>query len=174
MQILLYCTKSRWQLFKDIITGKWLIDKIKNKNAVNGKIVGECEFELEEIERFYCFGEIIQTKTMCFQQLLGESCLDEEELVDYLEGENGYAIHFKNLNIFDEPKELSNYHISYYNKELKMMREKHLEKAPQNMCRIFDENGTYILISIRPERLCKILNGEKTIEVRKKVLKEML
>ena len=31
-----------------------------------------------------------------------------------------------------------------------------------------------ILISIRPEWLCKILNGEKTIEVRKKVLKEML
>ena len=32
----------------------------------------------------------------------------------------------------------------------------------------------YILISIRPEWLCKILNGEKTVEIRKKVLKEML
>lgn len=32
----------------------------------------------------------------------------------------------------------------------------------------------YILISIHPEWLCKILNGEETIEIRKKVLKEML
>lgn len=39
--------------------------------------------------------------------------------------------------------------------------------------KICDEKD-YILISIRPEWLCKILNGEKTIEVRKKVLKEML
>ena len=31
-----------------------------------------------------------------------------------------------------------------------------------------------ILISIKPEDLCKILNGKKTIVVIKKVLKEML
>ena len=49
-------------------------------------------------------------------------------------------------------------------------------KAPQNMMLVRDmEDHKYkILISIRPEWLCKILNGEKTIEVRKKVLKEML
>ena len=32
----------------------------------------------------------------------------------------------------------------------------------------------YILISIKSEWVCKILNGEKTIEVRKRVLKEMI
>lgn len=50
------------------------------------------------------------------------------------------------------------------------------KKAPQNMMRVIDAYGDdeYILISVRPEWLCKILNGEKTIEVRKKVLKEML
>jgi hypothetical protein len=46
------------------------------------------------------------------------------------------------------------------------------------MCRVYGKNGApYILISIKPEHLCKILNGEKTIEVRKKILnslKEML
>lgn len=57
-----------------------------------------------------------------------------------------------------------------------------LQKAPQNMMRVYDpweidENGVgeaYVLISIHPEWICKILNGEKTIEVRKKVLKEMI
>lgn len=57
---------------------------------------------------------------------------------------------------------------------------KPINKAPQNMCSVFKmdsrnyEKEYYILISIRPEWLCKILNGDKTIEVRKKVLKEML
>ncbi len=57
---------------------------------------------------------------------------------------------------------------------------KPINKAPQNMCSVFKidsrnyEKEYYILISIRPEWLCKILNGEKTIEVRKKVLKEMV
>lgn len=57
---------------------------------------------------------------------------------------------------------------------------KPINKAPQNMCSVFKmgsrnyEKEYYVLISIRPEWLCKILNGDKTIEVRKKVLKEML
>ena len=37
-----------------------------------------------------------------------------------------------------------------------------------------DQENPFVLISIQPQWLCKILNGEKTIEVRKKVLKEML
>ena len=49
--------------------------------------------------------------------------------------------------------------------------------APQNMMYSWLWNNKwdrYVLISIRPEWLCKILNGEKTIEVRKKILKEMM
>ena len=38
----------------------------------------------------------------------------------------------------------------------------------------YNPDDINILISITPEWLCKILNGEKTIEVRKKVLKRML
>jgi predicted transcriptional regulator len=74
-------------------------------------------------------------------------------------------------------------YIKVKNNELKVRRFmvlKPINKAPQNMCSVFKvdsknyEKEYYILISIRPEWLCKILNGEKTIEVRKKVLKEML
>ncbi len=102
------------------------------------------------------------------------------ELDDYLGCEdNGYAIHIKNLKIFDEPKELSN----YFTRAKKMNTLygsswvcESIDKAPQNMMYAQDENQNkqYILISIRPQWLCKILNKEKTIEIRKKVLKGMI
>jgi hypothetical protein len=65
------------------------------------------------------------------------------------------------------------WHIGYYEKF------ESVERAPQNMQYVYDVNSDNpnekkVLISIRPEWLCKILNGEKTIEVRRKVLKEML
>ncbi len=55
----------------------------------------------------------------------------------------------------------------------KKIRDLTLKEAPQNMCRVFDTKDNYVLISIRPQWLCKILNGEKSIEVRRKVLKGM-
>lgn len=90
MKMLLYCTKSKWQLFIDIITGKWLIDKIKNKNAVNGKIVAECDYEVEEIyERVSLndswFNDFHHTKTMKNDELLKKSCLKVEEMNKYFD-----------------------------------------------------------------------------------------
>ena len=95
-----------------------------------------------------------------------------------------YAIHIKNLHIFDKPKELSDYYSQgqvNWIEETELYRLKNgITSAPQNMCYAYKYNYSknklekYILISIKPEWLCKILNGEKTIEVRKKVLKEML
>jgi hypothetical protein len=77
------------------------------------------------------------------------------------------------LHIFDEPRELGMAHYTTLKSAYK------IQKAPQNMCIVRsyypkDYSEKYILISIRPEWLCKILNGEKTIEVRRTVLKEML
>lgn len=78
--------------------------------------------------------------------------------------------------MFDEPKELKDYSRRLFGRipdgDFQV-----LGKAPQNMmkcCEIQYMVEDYILISIRPQWLCKILNGEKTIEVRKKVLKEMM
>ena len=187
MKLLLYCTKEKDKydrLVSDVHYGKpfYLYGAItKNFESLNGKIVAECDFEVEEIEKFYCCGEIIQTKTMCDNELLGKSYLSFDELQDYLQGKNGYAINIKNLHIFDEPKELNEvYKIEDIGG---MLFTKPLTNAPQNMMRVsvnhweyatYTPNDINILISIRPEWLCKILNGEKTIEVRKKVLKEML
>lgn len=75
-------------------------------------------------------------------------------------------------------KELNEYHsIKEFSKGTKY----DIVKAPQNMMRVVDYKIGHIgneeikvLISIRPKWISKILNGEKTIEVRKKVLKEMI
>lgn len=145
---------------------------------LNGKIVAECDYEVEEIKKKcvdvfkYCY----ITDTLNEFELMNKTQLDGNTTNNYLKGKNGKAIHIKNLYIFDKPKELSDYY-GYYN-------EKTILKAPQNMMLATSGFEDYkgldlpidmkILISIRPEWLCKILNGEKTIEVRKKVLKEML
>lgn len=204
MKLLLYCTKSKWQLFRDIITGKWLIDKIKNRNAVNGKIVAECDFEVETIY----FDNITEEYYMSsfpyirgIEEMYQKMCLDYVELSEYLDNEDvsddcGYAIHIKNLNIFDVPTDLSEYskkvehckcdkcldHCKHYYAKNNITKTTNtgctkytiLYKAPQNMMYVFDLEEKKVLISIHPEWLCKILNGEKTIEVRKKVLKEMI
>ena len=191
MKLLLYCTKAKPYLIqgfakpfhtKDInnpFNYKWRLMNYKSQNALNGKIVGECDFEVERIiyretdKNNYSFG----TDTLTPDELLDKSCLTILELCKYIgsnpnwtKGDYGYAIHIKNLKIYDKPKELSNYyHRGYPYTPIK--------KAPQNMMRcdnlknIFE---TYIVISIRPDWLYQILNGKKTIEVRKKVLRRIL
>ena len=103
---------------------------------------------------------------------LQKMCLSPQELLDYIKlGKNVYAIYLSNLEIYDEPKELPEFYKDSLLKE-------RILKAPLNMCKAYDKNGNkYILISIKPEWLCKILNGEKTIEIRKQIvnsLKEMM
>lgn len=195
MKLLLYCTKAKPYLLQN---PDWIVRMGKDKYIIckdnqfllillhyldnitlNGKIVAECDFEVEEIKyqdiENYNYDEILP-----LDKILEKSCLTKIDLEDYLNGNNGYAIHIKNLHIFDEPKELSDYY-SIHNIGGMLLTDK-LKKAPQNMQRVsiqeweygaMSSNDIAILISIRPEWLCKILNGEKTIEIRKKVLNEM-
>lgn len=209
-KILLYCTKAKPYLVQGLAKPNhtldasnpynfyWkLVKKSFSNDRLNGKIVAECDFEVEELRLdnddplgAYWY----ETETLNTFEVLEKSCLTDDELFDYLgEYNEGYAIHIKNLHIFDKPKELSQYHKPYgciniscgekpKQKYLGCSLVRHckktqIKKAPQNMMKveskICDEKD-YILISIRPKWLCKILNGEKTIEVRKKVLKGML
>lgn len=211
MKLLLYCTKAKPNLWKygenflkylrtlDVPVTKFeLGNKVSKKNPtykycepyidevvnLNGKIVAECDFEVEKIMPIDISEDDYNYGLYSGKNLLKDSCLDNDDICEYLkdyDGEtifkSGYAIHIKNLHIFDEPRELSDYEDEW---------EYPLEKAPQNMRRCYStlysnieadmpiRTDSYILISIQPRWLCKILNGEKTIEVRKKVLKEML
>lgn len=168
MKVLFYCTKNKPVLVNLLNGTDYRLDtkdlwKEYNPNDVyevlNGKIVAECEVEVEKITLLQ--KEIFYTPTLNTKELLEKSCLTKEQLDKYLSKKDGYALHIKNLKAFDKPRIL---HDSLL-----------IDKAPQNMQWVCDiDFNTYILISVRPEWLCKILNSEKTVEVRKKIVKVML
>ena len=171
MKLLLYCTKSKPNLNK--LYGKnWFYfgEKLIDLDVrLNGKIVAQCD--CEKIETI-CpeFGYLDAACEGGAGYILDKACLTRQQLIDYGKGEWLSALHLSNLETFDYPKKLSDFGV---------------KKAPQNMCYKrypvpFDnELGGWeidketIIISIKPEHLKNILNGKKTIEVRKKILKSM-
>ena len=183
MKLLLYCTKAK-PILRDY-RGKAIYNRFvisptdrpftsdDTQPILNGKIVGECDFEVEEIEYSLIVANnkpyhYYEPQNTFVDKFYDKSCLNHQQVEEYLGYKNGYAIHIKNLKIFDKPRELSDY--TYFRTKLFGT----LGNAPQNMMYAYDGEEKKVLISIRPEWLCKILNGEKTIEVRKKVLKEMI
>ena len=169
------------------------------EDICNGKIVAECDFEVEEIEKIYgsnhaCFDKDgyfddyadYVTKSLEETELLKHSCLTSEELENYLQDKNGYALHISNLHIFDKPRELS-YYYKFDGIYSNINHWETIYKAPHNMMYAYDLTselclgGTYnrylkknILISIQPQWMCLILNHKKDVEVRRVVLKEMI
>ena len=196
MKCLIYVTKSKPWLFFDKSINYYSLSNKKVDNDLNGKIVAEFDGEVEEITHGYGeYGEYYQTKTLGLMGLREHSCISSDELSEYLKrgdvvSKVGYAIHIKNLNVFDKPKKISDFYkrtekvnpdiicafcTNYPFDKCKECRDNYdyfnLKKAPQNMMYVYDYLGNkYVLISIRPYWACKILNGEKTIEVRKQVL----
>lgn len=186
-KVLLYCTKAKPFLFENktddnqVVYSTWRLGnldywRISHKKVLNGKIVAECEVETEEIRLseypYYddCSIALFDTPTLTNDELLDKSCLHRHELNDYLINQKGYALHIENLEELNPPLTFKK---NYIYKEPSGF--KRVLKAPQNMMKVYDRFGNeYILISVQSEWLCKILNGEKTIEVRKKVLKGML
>jgi hypothetical protein len=114
MKLLLYCVKAKPYLVKrNIFAGvepSYFILKENVEDKLNGKIVAECDFEVEEIKVGEGGNNLI-TETLSDHNLLKKSCLSLKDIVKYTEKIDnfGYAIHIKNLHIFDKPKELSDY-----------------------------------------------------------------
>ena len=165
---------------------------------LNGKIVAECEidkvdyYEMEyhknnlvlnqigiydefESEEWGhdCFNRVISNEysdeEIANCPLLKKSCLTFDELGNYVCPKGGvnnfYALHISNVKVLDKPYDLN----EWFDKN-----EKPLVKAPQNMCHCYHWLGDeYILISIQPQHLVNILNGKKTIEIRKQILNSM-
>ena len=113
--VYIYCTKDKPYLANaiELFTGKYACisnDEVSYKeHNLNGKVVARfyCD-NVEEILFDLCEKEWF-TDTFEEKELLKESCLSQEELDDYLEGKNGCAIHISKLEIFDKPKELSEF-----------------------------------------------------------------
>lgn len=199
LKLLWYCTKAKpyltriWKNQFELATSKEIVEQ----DALNGKIVAESDFDCEEIIHTYENDGVTHhhynTKTLNNMQILLKSRILNKTLTDYLGNHDydknnnvvGYAIHIKNLYKFDKPKELKDLYIkgTYHNAEQMFTDEIQINgewfhpmtKAPQNMCYAYDKYGNkYVVISVHPEWLCLILNGLKDVEIRKKVLKEML
>lgn len=192
MKALLYCTKGKDYLYKtnfvkieDIKKGcldklvyeidkneRLYLDSDKREN-LNGKIVAEVE--IDKVERIFNFHSFVDnsrfyfTKYLTCEDLLKKAQLNLKDMQDYLFEDCGYALHLTNLKVFDRPLSFDK---DYIYKDYKTNAI--LTKAPQNMCNVYDRFGNkYVLISIQPQHLCNILNGKKTIEVRRKIISHL-
>jgi len=91
------------------------IDKVWPGCELNGKVVAR--FWCDKVERLYEYqvdgygSEYeIASDTLKQEELLKECCLTYDQLSDYLgDINNGYAIHITKLEIFNKPKEISEF-----------------------------------------------------------------
>ena len=191
MKALLCCPKAKPWLHKDPFKGVYVLTEQKDIRGgklcqngyvfkdsggifkgekegigpvLNGTICAECEInEVEEIKKEYHLGDrhfTYYTNTLENDELIDKSCVGKEEFCGYMPR---YVLYLSNL------------------KEIKPISVKkiYLGKAPQNMRYVLwhasrtRKGELVVLISIRPEDMCKILNGEKTIEVRQIIAKKL-
>lgn len=130
--VYIYCTKDRKTKLSSNSLQYYVVDNKDYKDYLgnwNGKVVA----------RFYCDNvEEITTEKWSpskEQDLLKESCLTENQLFDYCNLESGkpfYAIHISKLEIFDKPRELSEFNYWKDKSEYGCWYENKLTKAPQN------------------------------------------
>lgn len=146
--VYLYCSKGKPRV---IIQSNGVI-AIDNKHysygdeELNGKVVARfwCDKVTEMIVGEDCCGDA-EIEEGC--DLIDQTCLTEIEIIKYLGGigKNGYAIHISKLEIFDKPRELSEFkHITYFRRygSFRVDIEEQivpLTKAPQNYCYIEGE-----------------------------------
>lgn len=145
------------------------------KILTNDHIMAECDFEVEEIKG-YGLDDYYATNG---DWLIIEKGLGDEDINKYLKGKDGYAIHIKNLHIFDVPRNLEDYvtwdWVEYSNGQVYAIPKKPLTKLTR-MTKVMSlkyDSGDYA-ISLSPEEMCRVLNGKQTIIVRRTILKEML
>ena len=172
IDVYIYCTKDNRKLLYSKILDNYALevkhDDVQNSLTdyeLNGKVVAK--FTVRKVEEITAtedrYGEETwyETYSLACDELLEKSCLDFNELDEYMYGENGnaqgYAYHIEDLVIFEKPKELSEFtpickerekngcgycNICGWNKNdcLKFPNcQKRLTKAPQNFCYVESE-----------------------------------
>ena len=177
MKALLYCENSKPYLVdrpNKSVPYKLMLDlrhfkkdfpvvykALKDSCFLNGAIVAECDYEVEKLywqEREVGY-HTYYTDNLYTDNVEEMSCMSAKKLYSYLGENDGYAIHIKNVEQLDELQRLSktprSIHIVHFlnDKEERMYK--------------------YLLIPVKSEELCRLLNGEQTVIIRKKVLKGM-
>lgn len=162
--VYIYCTKhqpvvcngkEKWMspLF---LTKEEMEINISKNLILSGKVVAR--FWCDKVEEITVYtNAIYETPTLNTSELLSKSCLHWNDLQKYLQsdyGSNvGYAVHISKLEVFDKPRELSEFNKPdtkndckdcIFNKEkgigyCKTFHCNSLTKAPQNFCYIESE-----------------------------------
>lgn len=113
---------------------KFLIDKSKKDlkifggDILNGKVLAECDFKIEEIacgiveykysvngcgEAFFENSQEDNTiylgLNISYRDLLKKSCFTPDQLENYLGTNSGYIFYIEDLNIYEEPKNASSF-----------------------------------------------------------------
>lgn len=146
--VYIYCTKGKPYLYRFSIDDRYSLYPYKSEKLAqqyddfkcfNGKVVARfyCD-KVEEIDSVYdMFGDDYYfTETTNQDNLLNKSCLTFIELDKYVEKEKGYAIHISQLEIFDEPKELSEFSIKVFPHRKDNLMTRYLTRAPESYCYI--------------------------------------
>lgn len=114
--VYIYCSKGKPSLVKSDHFGVCTaLGDVDTKKVLNGKVVARfwCdkveEIKLEPVEDYSSDTYEYMTKTLDEDDLLEKSCLHTLDLSKYLHGKKGYAIHISKLEVFDKPKELSEF-----------------------------------------------------------------
>ena len=175
--VYLYCSKGNdalwclnqgaknqtFKLYKDITAkdNDLFVEEWTCNNKLNGKVVARfwCD-KVEEIELWYSPARAdncvdydewyYETQTLDEDDLLYGSCLSQENLTNYLcrkDNSKGFAIHISKLEIFDRPKELSEFYTTKLDEDL--------TKRFDNSIQL--ENGTWVKrITKEPQNYCYI------------------
>lgn len=120
--MLIYCTHGKHLLDlrkEDTKDNYRLTNQNKSNNVrwsyppiINGKVVARFNATAEEIKWDYESPALSKYVTCDLDEweLCDKSCLTGKEMIEYLGTENkGTAIHINNLEIFDKPKEISEF-----------------------------------------------------------------
>lgn len=165
MRLLLYCSQNGEDLYKTdkgfVLTDFGIGTYYKNIKKINGTIPALCNFDIEEINPIFNCDNY---------EWLTEGCnMDLQDIRNYLNDKKGYAIHVKNISNF-----LDQIHIT----DIKCWDEKQgayvcMSKGPQKMMRCFIGDEEFAIIPVDPKVLFNILNGDRTIILKRKIMADI-
>lgn len=130
--VYIYCTKdkkyanliNRGGFLTGMVVARFWCDKVEEINSC------DVPFTFDQTIRDF-FTDTFND----MDDLLKASCLDYYSLEQYLKyRKTGYAIHINDLEIFDEPKEISEFSIKVFPHRKDNLMTRYLTRAPQSYC----------------------------------------
>ena len=172
MKALLYCNKQKPYLMQGFAKPNHSLDSTNPLNynfieinkltsaCLNGKVVAEIDYEVVDI--LWCYEPLCVNHRLYYLSnydisnhigLIEGSKMTPQEIHDYLKGKDGKAYIIKDIKVYTTPYILYNM------------------KKPHKKVKLYSEfSGEFELkvLTCNPEELCRILNGEQTIIIRKR------